>query len=99
MVFPFEYGLHGGAENERQILRRLIYNEALLFNQQPEMAEPDAFVRRHRSLTLGAIPERSSAPVNSSFRDRTSRKVMGRGAEYIADPFNFLDDKNNCCVF
>lgn len=31
MVFPFEYGIQGGPENERQILRRLIYNEALLF--------------------------------------------------------------------
>ena len=73
MVFPFEYGLRGGVENERQILRRLIYNETLLFNQQSEMTEPDAFVRRHRSFTLGAIPERSSGPVNASFRDRTSK--------------------------
>ena len=31
MVFPFEYGVQGSPENERQIMRRLIYNEALLF--------------------------------------------------------------------
>ena len=31
MVFPFEYGIQGGVENERLVLRRLIYNEALLF--------------------------------------------------------------------
>ena len=31
MVFPFEYSIHGGPDNEKLILRRLIYNEALLF--------------------------------------------------------------------
>lgn len=31
MVFPFEYVIQGNPDNERLVLRRLIYNEALLF--------------------------------------------------------------------
>ena len=36
MVFPFEYGFQGGPDNERLFLRRLIYNEALLFQYDYE---------------------------------------------------------------
>ena len=36
MVFPFEYGLDVNPDNERLLLRRLIYNEALLFQYDYE---------------------------------------------------------------
>ena len=70
MVFPFEYGVQGSPENERQILRRLIYNEALLFkwgwkrrlrDSQEQQERAPRFVGRYRSQTMGAIPEAFSA--------------------------------------
>ena len=66
MVFPFEYGVQGSPENERQILRRLIYNETLLFKwryeervraSQEQQERAPRFVGRYRSQTMGAIPE------------------------------------------
>ncbi|KAK8804356.1 hypothetical protein WA588_004571 [Blastocystis sp. NMH] len=87
MVFPFEYGVQGSPENERQILRRLIYNEALLFNKEEQQQERvPRVVGRHRSQTMGAIPERYHSQIEPSFRDRTM------------DPFYSEEDKNNCCI-
>ena len=81
MVFPFEYGIQGGPENERQILRRLIYNEALLFRWvvrdtfeiRQERAANEAsspLQSRHRSLTMGSVPHGNLMPYNSPFNNK-----------------------------
>lgn len=71
MVFPFEYGIQGGVENERLVLRRLIYNEALLFHQENNQNEPSSPRQsRHRSFTMGAIPDHSVRSLSPQFHHR-----------------------------
>ena len=81
MVFPFEYGIQGGPENERQILRRLIYNEALLFRwdvrddikcRQEQTANEASSPQqsRHRSLTMGAVPHGNLMPYSPTFSNK-----------------------------
>ena len=72
MVFPFEYGMQGSPENERLVLRRLIYNEALLFRQENERRESASPTpSRHRSLTMGAMPQ---GPIGE-YQNRGCRKL------------------------
>lgn len=79
MVFPFEYGIQGGVENERLVLRRLIYNEALLFHQENMQQEVGAARQaRHRSFTMGAIPEHRLRSGSTQFVSRPGSGGIGR---------------------
>ena len=74
MVFPFEYGIQGGVENERLVLRRLIYNEALLFQQEMGAARQ----ARHRSFTMGSIPDHRLRSGSTQFVNRPGSDGDGR---------------------
>ena len=78
MVFPFEYGIQGGAENERLVLRRLIYNEALLFHQENMQQDAGAGRQaRHRSFTMGAIPDHRMRSSSTQFVNRPGKDGDG----------------------
>lgn len=79
MVFPFEYGIQGGVENERLVLRRLIYNEALLFHQENVQQEMGAARQaRHRSFTMGSIPDHRLRSGSTQFVNRPGSDGDGR---------------------
>ena len=79
MVFPFEYGIQGGVENERLVLRRLIYNEALLFHQENVHQEMGAARQaRHRSFTMGSISDHRLRSGSTQFVNRPGSDGDGR---------------------
>lgn len=82
MVFPFEYESQDPNVDEKGRLRRLIYLEAMAFQQQQQAASEN--VQRQRSLTLGSMPQR---PQNGF-----SREVIPE--RNSADS----EDKRNCAV-
>lgn len=49
---------------------------------------------RHRSLTMGAMPERLSYPFSNSFRERNGSEVNMDLS--VVDTFYSDEDKKNC---
>ena len=79
MTFPFEHETNLGDSMEKKKIRQLIYNEALLFHQENVQQEMGAARQaRHRSFTMGSIPDHRLRSGSTQFVNRPGSDGDGR---------------------